>query len=75
MISCDEAALICNKSQYQEASLLEKLKLRLHMLFCSTCSSFSKRNKQLSNLFNRARLHSLSDSAKEQLKKRIQNEL
>ncbi len=75
MISCDEAALICNKSQYHEASLMEKLKLRLHVLFCSTCSSFTRRNKQLSQLFRKAGLHFLSDSAKEQIRQKIQKEL
>jgi hypothetical protein len=73
MISCDEAALICSKSQYHEASFREKLKLRLHMLFCGTCSAFSKRNKQLSSLFSRARLQVLSDATKQELKQQIQN--
>ena len=71
MISCDEAALICSKSQYHEASLSEKLKLRLHMLFCGTCSAFSKRNKQLSQLFGKARLQVLSDTAKKELREQI----
>lgn len=75
MISCDEAALICNKSQYREASLLEKLQLKLHILFCSTCSSFSKRNKQLSEMFGRTKLHVLSDSTKKQLKQQIRDSL
>ncbi len=72
MISCDEAALICSKSQYHEASFTEKLKLRLHMLFCNTCSTFSKRNRQLSELFGKARLHVLSDTAKQELRQQIQ---
>ncbi|GGD54970.1 hypothetical protein [Muriicola marianensis] len=75
MISCDEAALICNKSQYEEASLLEKFKLKLHILFCSTCSSFSKRNKQLSQMFGKTELHVLSDSSKKQLKQEIRERL
>lgn len=75
MISCDKAALICNKSQYQEASLSEKFKLKLHILFCSTCSSFSRQNKRLSELFRKARLHVLSDSAKEELRQQIKNKL
>lgn len=75
MISCDKAALICNKSQYREASLSEKLKLRLHILFCSTCSSFARRNKQLSELFQKAKLQVLSDSAKEELRRQIRERL
>ncbi len=75
MISCDEAALICNKSQYREARLPEKLMLKLHILFCSTCSSFSKRNKKLSEMFGKAKLHVLSDSNKKQLKQLIRERL
>ena len=75
MISCDEAALICNKSQYREASLSEKFKLKLHILFCSTCSSFSKQNKRLSELLGKARLRVLSDSDKEELRQQVKNRL
>jgi len=75
MISCDEAALICNKSQYHEASLSEKLKLKLHILFCSTCTSFSKKNKQLSNLFRRAQLYVLSEAEKKELREKINKRL
>ncbi|QBA64893.1 hypothetical protein EQY75_10335 [Muriicola soli] len=71
MISCDEAALICNKSQYHEASLLEKIKLKWHILFCNTCKSFSAKNKQLSYLFGKARLYILSDASKEELKRKL----
>lgn len=75
MISCDEAAVICNKSQYKEASLSEKFKLKLHMLFCSTCTAFSKKNKQLTILMNKARLYVISDSEKKALKKNIKEQL
>jgi hypothetical protein len=75
MISCDEAAVICNKSQYKEASLSEKLKLRLHMLFCRTCAVFTKKNKQLTSLMDKARIYILSDSEKKALKKKIKEQL
>lgn len=75
MISCDEAAVICNKSQYKEASLSEKLKLKLHMLFCSTCAVFSKKNKLLSTLMDKARIYVMSDSEKKALKKIIEEQL
>ena len=75
MISCDEAAVICNKSQYKEASLSEKFKLKLHMLFCSTCTAFAKKNKQLTSLMNKARIYVISDSEKKALKKKIKEHL
>ncbi len=75
MISCDEAAVICNKSQYKEASLSEKLKLKLHMLFCSTCAVFSKKNKQLTSLMDKARIYVMSDLEKKALKNKIKEKL
>ena len=74
MITCDEAVVICNKSQYKEASFSEKLKLKLHILFCSGCALFSKQNKQLTLLFNKAKLYTLGESEKNALKKRIKEQ-
>lgn len=75
MMSCDEAVHICNKSQYREANLFEKLKLKLHILICKSCSVFSKRNKKLTGLFDKVHLHTLSESDKKTLQKQIQDRL
>ncbi len=75
MISCDEAVHICNKSQYREATLFEKLRLKLHILICKSCSVFSKKNKKLTVLCDKAHLHALSESDKKTLQKQIQDRL
>ncbi|NJB72785.1 hypothetical protein GGR42_003276 [Saonia flava] len=75
MISCEEAAKICNKAQYNEAPLLEKLRLKLHILFCNTCSKFSKKNTQLTSLCDKADLRCLSESEKVEMKEKIKPEL
>ncbi len=72
MISCDEASVICSKTQYKEAGLWEKLRLKLHLLFCRTCSVFSKKNKQLTSLMGKANIRVMSDSEKEVLKQTIE---
>lgn len=73
MISCDEAAIICNKSQYKEASFWEKIKLKMHIFICKACAGFSKKNKQLSSLCEKAALHTLSQRDKELIKQRLKN--
>nr|WP_247656568.1 hypothetical protein [Maribacter sp. MMG018] len=73
MISCDKAATICNKVQYNEASFLEKMKLRLHLLYCKTCKGFSKKNTELSKLCEKANLHSLTEQEKIALKKQLKD--
>ena len=71
MISCEEATIICNKTQYKEASLLEKLKLRLHIIVCKTCGKYVKKNTRLTDLCNKAPLNSLTQAEKETIKERL----
>lgn len=74
-ISCEEASHICNKSQYDEASFWEVLKLRLHVLYCKTCAKYSKKNSKLTSLCDKAGLSSLSDNDKECMKRDLEDRL
>ena len=74
MISCEKAAIICNKTQYREATFTEKLKLRFHLLICKTCSKFSEKNGHLTTLCEKANLHSLTELEKRTMKQEIQNQ-
>jgi len=73
MISCEKAALICNKTQYGESSFIEKLKLRYHLFICKTCAHFTKQNTELTSVCDKANLKSLSDQQKEEMKKAFQS--
>ncbi len=53
MINCDEATAICDKNQYGEASLSEKVRLTFHLLVCKYCKSYSKQNNLMSQIFGR----------------------
>ena len=75
MITCEEAAHICNRKQYKEASWKERMQLLLHILICKTCASFSKKNTQLTSLCDKANLQSLSSRDKEHMKKKLQEEI
>lgn len=50
-ITCDEATEICDKNQYGEASLWEKVKLGFHLLLCKYCAAYSKQNNIMTRLF------------------------
>jgi len=71
MISCEKAAIICNKSQYDEASFMDKLKLRFHLLICKTCSKFTKQNTELTSICEKANLHGLSENEKLKMKQEL----
>lgn len=74
-IKCDEAGHVCDKHQYEEASITEKIKLKFHLVYCSTCRKYSTTNKKLSVLLKNISLQFLSSEEKEQLKKAFEKEL
>ena len=49
-ISCDEATTICDKTQYGEATLLEKVKLNIHFIRCKFCKIYTKHNTYLTRM-------------------------
>jgi hypothetical protein len=53
LINCDEATTICDKSQYNEASFMEKVRLSLHLALCKNCKKYTKQNNLMSDVFNR----------------------
>lgn len=53
MLSCDEAAMICDKNQYGEASYWDKFKLRIHILACKMCKEYTKQNSLLTKAFKK----------------------
>ncbi len=74
MISCEKAAIICNKAQYNEATFMEKMKLRFHLLMCRTCSKFTKKNTEFTTLCEKANLQSLGEEEKLKMKEQLQRE-
>jgi hypothetical protein len=72
---CDEAVHVCDKSQYNEASFFEKLKLKMHILICVLCRRHAKRNTKLTETIKSANLKTLRSEEKETLKTRLQQEI
>ena len=75
MISCDEARIICHKTQYKDATLWEVIKLNFHLFICKACSAFSRKNKKLTTLCEEATMSNLSEEEKLDMKRRIQEKL
>ncbi len=75
-ISCDEATTICTKNQYKEATLMEKIKLNIHLLSCKICGLYSKQNVKLTEICNKHLQkpdceNKLSDEEKNALKEKL----
>ena len=75
MISCDKAAVICNKAQYKEANLFDILKLKFHVFICKTCSLYTKKNTKLTTLCEKENLNSLSEEEKMRMKEELKNKI
>jgi len=74
-ISCDDANHNCDKSQYKEATFLEKIKLTLHLLYCRTCREYSNNNAKLSKVINDSNVDCLELKDKQEMKDCFEREL
>lgn len=75
MISCEEAAIICHKTQYKEATFWERLSLKFHLLMCKVCPQFSKKNAKLTTLCEKANLQELTHQEKLKMKQEIRQKI
>ena len=73
--SCDKAAHTCDKTQYREASLWEKIKLNIHLIYCKACRKYSSNNGKLTKLMRKPEVDCLKNSEKEQLHSALKEEL
>lgn len=71
LVSCDEAKHICDKVQYGEATLVEKLKLKFRLMWCRATKSYSKKNSDLTQLCKEAKLKTLDQKKKVEMKRKI----
>ena len=74
-VDCTEANLCCDKAQYEEASLVEKLKIHIHNFFCKACKKYTDDNKKLSALIKQANLKSCSEKEKNAWKAKIEEQI
>jgi len=74
-IPCDEANHTCDKTQYHEASLWEKIKLNIHLIYCRACRKYTKNNTTLTKLIKNDQVECLETSEQNQLKNAFEREL
>ena len=74
-LKCSEAEQFCDQAQYREAGFLNKLKLRLHLLFCQTCKDYTAKNLKLTELLKKASIKTCTRREKENYRKKIEENL
>lgn len=72
---CSEASYICDKCQYQESSIWEKIKLSIHTFYCTACRNYVKTNNKLSLLISKSKVTYLDKKNKDYLKMNFERAL
>ena len=75
MIDCDTSAHYCDKAQYNELSLRERLRHNIHLFMCKICKEHSAQNTKLTHLLKRAKLIRMPKTDKVVLKTKVQEEI
>lgn len=74
-LSCDESQHICDKSQYKEASLWEKIKLNIHLIYCDVCRKYTANNSKLTKLMKNPKVVSINQAEKDEMKERLKQKM
>lgn len=74
-LKCEKAAHICDKKQYQEAKFTERILLRVHLLLCGLCRTYSSKNHKLSKSIENADIKIIDQNKKQELKDRLNHEI
>ena len=72
---CNKANATCDKCQYNEAPLWDRVKLLFHLLLCNNCRKYRQKNKKLTSLLQQANFNSLNKTEKKELHHRFLEEL
>ena len=71
MIPCNEANHVCDKTQYKEATLWEKIKLNIHLIYCKACRKYTKNNSLLTKSIKKSDVECLDKKSKISMKKKL----
>lgn len=74
-ISCEKATELCTRSQYEEATWWQVIKLKLHLFYCKSCSKFSAKNSKFTTLCEQANMHVITENEKEAMKEQLRKQL
>ena len=74
-MKCEEANHVCDKNQYKEAGILDKIKLVIHLFYCRACREYSSRNNKLSKAIKKSELKCMDSEDKQMLKETLKKEM
>jgi len=69
MIPCKEANHVCDKTQYKEATVWEKIILNIHLIYCRACRGYTKNNAKLTKTIKISGIDCLDEKYKDAMRK------
>ena len=72
ILKCDEANHVCNKTQYDDATLWDKIKLNIHLAYCRSCRNYKKNNTKLTKTIKKAHIKCLDKKSKENMREELE---
>jgi len=73
--ACERAQHTCDKSQYNEASFMEKVRLSVHLLFCRACQNYTANNNKLTKVMKKEKIESFASAEKSKMDELFQEQL
>lgn len=70
-ISCEDSVQCCDKAQYNEASLWEKMRIHIHIAFCKPCRDYTSKNVKLTKMIKKANIKTCTKKEKENWEREI----
>ncbi len=74
-VSCEEAKHICDKTQYNEATGWERIKLGIRLSWCKFTKAYSKNNGKLTKVIEKAEVNCMKEDEREKLNQQFEKEL
>ena len=74
-IPCDEANHVCDKTQYNDATLWEKIKLNIHLIYCRACRKYTANNSKLTKAIKKSDVECLDKKSKDMMKRDFEKAL
>lgn len=74
-IPCDEANHVCDKTQYNNATLWEKIKLNIHLIYCRACRKYTANNSKLTKAIKKSDVECLDKTSKDLMKRDFEKAL
>lgn len=71
-ISCEEAYHICDKMQYDEANLWERIKLTIRLSWCNLARTYTKNNSALTKAIQSSKVGALTEIEREEFRIKLE---